>query len=120
MGSCPRLSAQQGHFRGAKMLLWNLPILLFSLSLCHGMSLVEEERMAFLLCESDGEDGLTWPEVEDCEERFGYLLTEMGQAVPTEEDFNTVDLNSDGILKFDEWSAWALTSNVTAQHSRLD
>merc|ERR1712024_380805 len=101
------------HFRGNKM-LWSLPILLFSLSLCHGMSLAEEERLAFPLCESDGEAGLTWPEVKDCEERFAYLLTEMGQAVPTEEDFNTVDLNSDGILKFDEWSAWALTSNVTA------
>ena len=31
------------------------------------MSLVEEERMAFLLCESDGQDGLTWPEVKECE-----------------------------------------------------
>merc|ERR1711935_411344 len=93
--------------RGTKM-LWAFPILLFSLSLCHGMSLVQEERLAFMLCESDGEEGLSWPEVKDCEERFAYLLTEMGQDVPTEENFNSVDLNSDGILKFDEWAAWAL------------
>merc|ERR1712130_313980 len=93
--------------RGTKM-LWALPILLASLSLCQGMSLVQEERLAFMLCESDGEDGLTWPEVKDCEERFAYLLKEMGQDVPNEEDFSSVDLNSDGILKFEEWSASTL------------
>ena len=32
-----------------------------------GMSLVQEERLAFMLCESDGEEGLTWAEVKDCE-----------------------------------------------------
>ena len=31
------------------------------------MSLVQEERLAFMLCESDGEEGLTWAEVKDCE-----------------------------------------------------
>merc|ERR1711953_152721 len=92
---------------GFKMLL-ALPILLLSFSLGNGMSLVQEERLAFMLCEADGEEGLTWTEVEDCEERFAYLLTEMGQDVPTEEDFNSVDLNLDGILEFDEWAAWAL------------
>merc|ERR1712083_424444 len=93
--------------QGFKMLL-ALPILLLSFSLGNGMSLVQEERLAFMLCEADGEEGLTWTEVEDCEERFAYLLTEMGQDVPTEADFNSVDLNLDGILEFDEWAAWAL------------
>merc|ERR1711937_1092392 len=87
-----------------KMLL-AFPMLLFCLSLCEGMSLVQEERLAFMLCESDGKEGLTWAEVKDCEvninvdvdvdanlnvdvdvdveDRFAYLLTEMGQAVPT-------------------------------------
>ena len=38
-----------------------------------GMSLVQEERLAFMLCESDGEEGLTWAEVKDCEVgRFGF------------------------------------------------
>ena len=37
------------------------------------MSLVQEERLAFMLCESDGEEGLTWAEVKDCEVgRFGF------------------------------------------------
>ena len=40
------------------------------------MSLVEEERLAFLLCESDGEAGLTWPEVKDCEvKHFDFINT---------------------------------------------
>ena len=38
-----------------------------------GMSLVQEERLAFMLCESDGEEGLTWPEVEDCEVKNMYF-----------------------------------------------
>merc|ERR1712062_3520 len=92
-----------------KMLL-ALPMLLFCLSLCEGMSLVQEERLAFMLRESDGEEGLTWAEVKDCEDRFAYLLTEMGQAVPTEEDFNKADLDSDGTLKFEEWAAWPLNA----------
>merc|ERR1712117_91164 len=130
-----------------KMLL-ALPMLLFCLSLSEGMSLVQEERLAFMLCESDGEEGLTWAEVKDCEvnidvdvdvdvevfvdsdlevdvdadvnlvvdldvdaeDRFAYLLTEMGQAVPTEEDFNKADLDSDGTLKFEEWAAWPLNA----------
>merc|ERR1712186_66486 len=92
-----------------KMLL-AFPMLLFCLSLCEGMSLVQEERLAFMLCESDGEEGLTWAEVKDCEDRFAYLLTEMGQVVPTEEDFNKADLDSGGTLKFEEWAAWPLNA----------
>ena len=38
-----------------------------------GMSLVQEERLAFMLCEADGEEGLTWPEVEDCEVKNMYF-----------------------------------------------
>merc|ERR1712047_173608 len=96
-------------FKAFNMLL-ALPMLLFCLSLSEGMSLVQEERLAFMLCESDGEEGLTWDEVKDCEDRFAYLLTEMGQAVPTEEDFNKADLDSDGTLKFEEWAAWPLNA----------
>merc|ERR1712012_450237 len=106
--------------QASKMLLV-FPMFLFCLSLSEGMSLVkeelgpsmslvQEERLAFVLCESDGEEGLTWAEVKDCEDRFAYLLTEMGQAVPTEEDFNKADLDSDGTLKFEEWAAWPLNA----------
>ena len=43
---------------------------------CPGMSLVQEERLAFMLCEADGEEGLTWTEVEDCEveKHFGEIF----------------------------------------------
>ena len=55
--------------------LWNLFFRSFLLLLPPGMSLVQEERLAFMLCESDGEDGLTWPEVKDCEVQYcwGFL-----------------------------------------------
>merc|ERR1712215_632071 len=58
---------------------------------------VEElEMQAFEQCESDGEEGLTWDEVEACEI---FIL-------PTEEDFQASDLNKDGILLFKEWKEW--------------
>merc|ERR1712168_384674 len=68
--------------------------------------LLEEERKAFEICESDKMIGLTWREVEKCEERFGDLLEENGIPVPSEEDFNDADLNGDGTLLFEEWKEW--------------
>merc|ERR1711962_526584 len=60
---------------------------------------VEElEMQAFEQCESDGEEGLTWDEVEACEAIFGPMLTDQGIVLPTEEDFQASDLNKDGIL----------------------
>merc|ERR1711962_1400149 len=55
---------------------------------------VEElEMQAFEQCESDGEEGLTWDEVEACEAIFGPMLTDQGIVLPTEEDFQASDLN---------------------------
>merc|ERR1712215_375902 len=68
---------------------------------------VEElEMQAFEQCESDGEDGLTWDEVEACEAIFGPMLTDQGIVLPTEEDFQASDLNKDGILLLKEWKEW--------------
>merc|ERR1712243_481276 len=36
----------------------------------------ELEMQAFEQCESDGEEGLTWDEVEECEALFGPMLTD--------------------------------------------
>ena len=36
--------------------------------------MVQEERLAFMLCEADGEEGLTWTEVEDCEVEKSLIL----------------------------------------------
>merc|ERR1712243_500570 len=60
------------------------------------LSDIEElEMLAFEQCESDGEEGLTWDEVEECEEIFGPMLTDQGIVLPTEEDFQASDLNKD-------------------------
>merc|ERR1712126_505963 len=79
-----------------KMLL-ALPILLFCLSLCEGMSLVQEERLAFMLCESDGEEGLTWAEVKDCEVNLDVeVFVDSDLEVDVDADVNlVVDLDVD-------------------------
>merc|ERR1712112_420412 len=66
----------------------------------------ELEMQAFEQCESDGEEGLTWDEVEACEAMFGPMLTDQGIDLPTEEDFQASDLNKDGILLYKEWKEW--------------
>merc|ERR1712240_869595 len=66
----------------------------------------ELEMQAFEQCESDGEEGLTWDEVEECEALFGPMLTDQGIDLPTEEDFQASDLNKDGILLYKEWMEW--------------
>merc|ERR1712243_536261 len=92
-----------------------LVLLLAVLSLSQGHTIqkrmkpdIEElEMLAFEQCESDGEEGLTWEEVEECEEIFGPMLTDQGIVLPTEEDFQASDLNKDGILLLREWKEWA-------------
>merc|ERR1712126_205094 len=65
--------------------------------------LMEDERKAFAMCDMDKMVGLTWREVENCEERFGDLLLEKGIPLPSKEDFDNADLNGDGTLLFEEW-----------------
>merc|ERR1719318_1821390 len=66
----------------------------------------EEERRAFEMCDSDRMTGLTWKEVEKCEERFADLLAEQDIPIPSKEDFDAADLNGDGTLMFEEWEEW--------------
>merc|ERR1712117_620044 len=65
--------------------------------------LMEDERKAFALCDMDKMVGLTWREVENCEERLGDMLLEKGIPLPSKEDFDNADLNGDGTLLFEEW-----------------
>merc|ERR1712133_93731 len=67
----------------------------------------EWEMKAFEQGDTDGDDGLSWDEVEACEDAFGDMLEEKGIALPSEDDFNASDLNGDGILLFEEWEEWA-------------
>merc|ERR1719244_2217778 len=65
-----------------------------------------EELLAFSFCNHDGEPGLTWEEVENCEKKFAEVLAAQNIDVPTVDDFKSADLNSDGKLFFQEWEEW--------------
>merc|ERR1712127_205995 len=84
-------------------------------ALAHGASVpegaLEEEHLAFAICEEDGQAGLTWPEVADCEDRWvnvpaAQLASNEQLNMPSMEDFDASDLNQDGTLLFDEWTQW--------------
>ena len=62
--------------------------------------------LAFSFCNQDGKPGLTWEEVENCEKEFAEVLAVHNIDVPTVDDFNSADLNSDGKLFFQEWEEW--------------
>merc|ERR1712243_13229 len=84
-------------------------LLLTVLSLSQGTipdALMRFEKEAFKLCESDGEVGLTWIEVEACEVKYAEDLVKNGWTIPTEEAFHDSDLNKDGTLMFEEWMQW--------------
>eukprot|EP00091_Calanus_sinicus_P024233 TRINITY_DN857_c0_g1_i10.p1 TRINITY_DN857_c0_g1~~TRINITY_DN857_c0_g1_i10.p1 ORF type:complete len:156 (-),score=57.59 TRINITY_DN857_c0_g1_i10:65-487(-) len=58
------------------------------------------EQTAFQVCQH-GLDGFTWEEVLNCEGNFGNL--DLPIEMPTEADFNMMDLNNDGVLTMEEW-----------------
>ena len=55
---------------------------------------------AFEKCEFDGNSGLSWSEVERCENIFCGVLT---IHCPTKDDFHGFDSNGDGILTMTEY-----------------
>merc|ERR1712192_295263 len=67
----------------------------------------QEEELAFAACDTDQVEGLTWQEVEHCEEKYLLLLTEVGIEAPTKADFEAADLDANGALLFKEWKDWA-------------
>merc|ERR1712141_656516 len=82
---------------------------LFSLSLGNTIPAEEIqflEMMAFKVCDSDKMMGLTWLEVEKCEEKFADLLTLEDIPIPSKEDFDAADGDRDGILYKEEWNEW--------------
>merc|ERR1719450_603711 len=92
------------------VLLLSLSIL--SLSQARGVidigDLIDEaERMAFFFCERDRMIGLTWMEVENCEEKYADVLDLKNIPIPTWEDFKAAGLNSDGPLLLEEWEEWS-------------
>merc|ERR1711894_353107 len=59
------------------------------------------ETLAYDVCNTDGEEGLSWAEVEDCEELYCHLLPEI--SCPTKEEFEFFDMDGNGILTWSEW-----------------
>merc|ERR1711893_49486 len=58
-------------------------------------------KQGFAICNTDGQDGLTWTEIKDCEDMFCSVLS---FPCPDEKDFIQWDSNQDGILTFEEWA----------------
>lgn len=54
-----------------------------------------------MVCDSDGEPGLSWEEVSSCINDFGHLFK--GLLFPEQDDFDQFDENQDGVLVFQEW-----------------
>merc|ERR1712037_357462 len=67
----------------------------------------QEEEIAFAACDTDQAEGLTWQEVEQCEEKYLLLLTEVGIEAPSKADFEAADLDGNGALLLKEWKDWA-------------
>ena len=57
---------------------------------------------SFEQCESDGEEGLTWDEVDACEHIYCGMLS---VPCPTKSDFEFFDTNGDGTLTLEEYAA---------------
>ena len=55
---------------------------------------------AFVQCENDGIYGLSWNEVNQCEDKFCGMLN---VSCPTKERFNFFDVDKDGILTWEEY-----------------
>merc|ERR1711936_504547 len=66
----------------------------------------QEEEIAFAACDTDQVEGLTWQEVEQCEEKYLLLLAEVGIEAPTKAEFEAADLDGNGALLFKEWKDW--------------
>merc|ERR1712179_753938 len=60
------------------------------------------ENAAFAVCEHEGE-GFTWQEVEDCEDYVKKISLINNIEMPTKEDFDSMDVNKDGIMTMGEW-----------------
>ena len=55
---------------------------------------------AFEECEKDGVSGLSWNEIQECEDSFCHMLT---IPCPTKRNFDFYDINRNGILTIKEY-----------------
>merc|ERR1712166_76465 len=64
----------------------------------------EIESLAFIICNTDSNPGLSWAEIEECELSYCGILP---INCPSQEDFEYFDDDKNGILT---WSEWKLKS----------
>merc|ERR1712050_555734 len=62
------------------------------------------ESMAFEVCDMDSDSGLTWEEVEACEGNYCPVLP---ITCPDRKDFDSYDVDKNGILTWSEWKSQA-------------
>merc|ERR1712029_1293617 len=64
------------------------------------------EQIAFRLCDSDGNESLSWKEVQSCTLAFAPMLATRNIDKPSWEHFHAMDVNEDGELTLQEWRDW--------------
>eukprot|EP00092_Neocalanus_flemingeri_P026131 GFUD01028321.1.p1 GENE.GFUD01028321.1~~GFUD01028321.1.p1 ORF type:complete len:106 (+),score=30.72 GFUD01028321.1:60-377(+) len=77
--------------------------------------LMEDEQLAFMMCDLDDTTGLTWLEVQTCEETYAVEIAENNIPIPSEDNFNAADLDKDGTLLFVEWMEWVEAEESTEE-----
>ena len=73
-------------------------------------------KIPFNVCESDiwdNEPGLSWDEIKYCGDEASeeidpiQMIIDNVLKLPTWSDFDSADLNGDGVILFEEWKTWA-------------
>jgi len=81
-------------------------------------SFVDGESMAYNTCASyRGKNGLTWKDVEICKKKFEIQAIEEGVYIPTYYDFIASDENEDGLVTYEEWMNWVMSTKVILEGS---
>merc|ERR1712025_25951 len=74
-------------------------------------SFVDGESMAYNTCASyRGKNSLTWKDVEICKKKFEIQAIEEGVYIPTYYDFIASDENEDGLVTYEEWMNWVMST----------
>merc|ERR1711936_524548 len=60
------------------------------------------ESMVFKICDADSDNGLSWEEVKACD---GKYCTVLPITCPDKNDFDSYDVDKNGILTWEEWKS---------------
>ena len=62
------------------------------------------EVQSFNVCNTDGIEGLSWHEVQNCDAKYcDNLIKDVGLVCPTEDNFDEFDSDKNGIITWSEW-----------------